>query len=309
VLCRGGMLTQGNTGACFALDAAAALLLVPLRNLFLRIRTLGGLLRSAFSRRRDPAQRRGWAAALPFVLAAVPFLCMAGALLCEADDGFSLLMDEWGNRLRPDFGPDFWVQAWLLAASLPVGAYLYGLVAGTARAGGPVRTMGELRARSEQCRRMPAAAGAIILSAFCALYLLFFAVQGSYLFGAFSGRMPADFSAARYARQGFYELCGILVLNFGLLTACARLCRQPLRRLALLRGLSLLLMGQSLLFCATVFSKICLYIAIFGFTPRRLLSAWAAAVLAVSTLIRPHRAVQKWVWFSAAGFAVLCFLY
>ena len=75
-------------------------------------------------------------------LAAVPFLCMAGALLCEADDGFSLLMDEWGNRLRPDFGPDFWVQAWLLAASLPVGAYLYGLVAGTARAGGPVRTMG-----------------------------------------------------------------------------------------------------------------------------------------------------------------------
>ena len=87
---------------------------------------------------------------------------------------------------------------------------------------------------------------------------------------------------------------------------------MPLRSNKLLRAFALILMAESLLLAVTAGSKLWLYIARFGFTPLRLLSSWAVVVLAagcvlaVATILRPCRAVQKWIWFAAGSFALLC---
>lgn len=314
VLCRAGLLTQRSTGAAFLWDAANALLFLPFSGLFLRARTLWAGIRCAAHRRRRPAGRQ-MGVTLLCLAAALPFLLWAARLLAGADETFGLLVEACADLFRLDLSERVWYQLRLLLWSLPAGAYFYGLVGGSARQISPRFELADLQRESERLRVAPRAAAVLILAAFCGLYTVFFGVQAGYLFGGFGGILPAGFSPAQYARQGFYELCCILVMNFGLLTACARLSACPVRRSPAVRRLCILLMAESLLFCGTVLAKIALYISIFGFTPRRLLAGWAvivfaaAAVLAISTLVRPHPAIRKLVWFAAASFVVLCFLY
>ena len=150
------------------------------------------------------------------------------------------------------------------------------------------------------------------MGAFLALYLLFFALQASYLLGGFAGRLPAGFTAAGYARQGFFQLCAIVVLNFGLLVLAAKLTRRPLRQSPALKALSLCLCGANLLFAAVSFSKLYLYISRFGLTPKRVLSSWFALVLAVLSvlaalsILRPFRAVRAGVLAFCGLFLLLC---
>ncbi len=311
VLCRSGCLTEGTTGPFFVLDALYAILIMPFAHFFLRIRTLGHGMGLLLTRRRTVNAKMFWVT-LCCVGAAVPFFLGAVSLLTQADSGFAALLQ--GIRFEWKFSTDLQSQIFLFLLSLPVGAYLYGLIGGCARREKSSAAGGELRRQGEGIRCIPKAADTVILAAFCLLYLLFFLVQAGYLFGAFAGKLPTGFTVAEYARQGFYQLCWILVMNFGLLTVCARMSAVPVRAAKAVRGLCLALMGASLLFCATAFSKLYLYIKCFSFTPRRLLSSWAVivfaagSILAVATLLKPNRAIQKLVWFAAASFTVLCFL-
>ncbi|MCI2046757.1 MAG: DUF4173 domain-containing protein [Faecalibacterium sp.] len=310
VLCRSGCLTENATGPFFALDALYAIVIMPFANFFLRIRTLARGLRLLFTRRRAVNTKTLWATLLCLAVA-VPFFFCAVNLLMQADSGFAALLE--GFRLDWRFSTRIENELAIFAFSLPVGAYLYGLIGGCARREKGNAAGQALRRQGEQMRCIPKTADTLILTAFCILYLLFFIVQAGYLFGAFAGKLPEGFTVAEYARQGFYQLCWILVMNFGLLTVCARLSAVPVRAAKAVRGLCLALMGASLLFSATAFSKIFLYIKYFSFTPRRLLSSWAVivfaagSILAIVTLLKPNRAIQKFVWFAAASFTVLCF--
>ncbi len=118
--------------------------------------------------------------------------------------------------------------------------------------------------------------------AFFALYLLFFGVQGEYLFGAFLGRLPQGFTVAEYARQGFFQLCLVMLLNFALLAGSMSFAEKTVKEHKLLRVASAALMGFSLLLWSTAAAKLGLYIVTFGFTPKRLLAAWALLVLLVA---------------------------
>jgi hypothetical protein len=311
-VCRAGLLTEGSSGPFFAWDSLYAILILPFSEFFLRIRTLWQALCSAAAHRKKWDSKTLWVTVL-CVAVAVPVFCCAVSLLMQADSGFAGLL----SGFRFDFRLSSEAENELIwfALSLPVGAFLYGLIGGCARRAAPPVKPQPAREDAEHLRFAPPLAGTLILAAFCLLYLLFFVVQARYLFGAFAGQLPAGFTVAEYARQGFYELCMILVLNFGILTVLARSCALPVRKCGAVLGLCIALMGSCLLFAATAFSKLMLYIHCFGFTPRRLLSSWAvivfaaAGILALSTLIKPHAAIRKLVWFAAASFLVLCFIW
>ena len=73
-----------------------------------------------------------------------------------------------------------------------------------------------------------------------------------------------------------------------------------------------ILMSQGLLAVFTAAARLWLYISRFGFTPKRLLGAWAVMVLAVGCVLamvnifRPRKVIGKWVLFAAGTFPVLC---
>lgn len=308
-LARTGMLAEGITGPLLPLDLVSAFVVLPFGQFFLRLRTLLagiGQLRP----RRGGLRRVGLVLLTLAVM--LPVWGMAIHLLSQADAGFALLtrdLTDWAARLLPQ--PDAFTLV-LLVLSLPVGAWLYGLVGGALRRTMPPVNGQAVRTGAEALRAAPCPAVAAALAGTCLLYVLFFAVQAGYLFGAFTGQLPAGFTAANYARQGFFELCQVCALNFALLAGAAKLSRAPLRTRPLLRGLATLLCAETFLFGLVAAAKLGIYIRRFGLTERRLFSAWAilmlllAAVLALASLHRAFAAMRVLALTCAVSFAAVC---
>ena len=309
LLCRSGRLSEGVSGHLLPYDALNAVIVFPFKHFFLRLRCLWhGLTGLLAGRARPKIGTVLWSGAA--VLAALVLLVKAVSLLMSADDGFDALLSDLAERLS--FETDFDVIR--LIFSLPVGAYVFGLLAGTARED-PERLRkngaaicGGLR----ELRRVREAVYLVMLGLFTLLYLAFFFLQGSYLFGAFTRTLPEGFVVAEYARRGFFELCRVMAVNFVLLWLVARTPTRPLSQSRPLRIASLLLLAESLLFAVIAASKLWLYIDCFGFTPRRLQSAWLIGVLlvgclcAIRSILTGKKSFRIWMVFSAVSLSLLC---
>lgn len=309
VLARTGSLTEGRTGPFLPLDGLRALVTVPFGNFFLRIRVLGRALidwlRGLAGRKKGSV----WAGVVTLCVAA-PVLALAAGLLSGADDAFGAALE---NFFRWFTLPEaVFTELMYFAVGLPVGAYLFGLAAGALKKAPDPARGASLRAEAEKLRLAPGGALALCLALLLALYVLFFSIQLNYLTGGFFGHLPEGFTAAEYARRGFFELCAVVVLNFSVLTAAAKTSRTPLRQSPVLKGLAAALCLSNLLFAAVGASKMFLYIRRFGFTPNRIVSGWFILVLAVLTVLalvsifRPFPVVRAAAAVFCAMFLALC---
>lgn len=315
VVCRSGLLTEGETSDFLPYDLLETFIILPFSNFFLRITTLFYGIYGLFSRSENSATRRRAAAVSAAVVVVVlPVFLMAGNLLGQADSLFAEIWASMGRFFTLRWSCPEWLPPQLLrlAFGIPVGAYLFGLVGGSFRREKPRLDRSAARQSLEKLRFAPEKTAAGVLCAFLALYLLFFGVQAQHLLGAFLGNVPGTLTASQYARQGFFQLCQVMGINFVLLGAVFLCSRSAVREHSLLRRLSMGLMVESIFLAVTAASKLVLYISRFGFTPLRLLSMWgilvlcAGAILAICSLRKPCKAMQKWVWFAAASFTLLC---
>ena len=307
VLSRSGRLSEGESGHLLPLDALNGFIIFPFKHFFLRVRSLWyGLTHLGRGEKRVKTETLVWSGAA--VLAAVLLFAKAVQLLMRADEGFGALLKDFANWFSFDF------DGIRLLFSLPVGAYVFGLLAGAAREdAGMLHERGSrLKAWLATLRRVPAPVFAVLMAAFALLYLAFFILQARYLFGAFTRTLPEGFVVAEYARQGFFELCRVMAVNFALLWLASRLPERPLREQTLLRVLAAVLLGESLLFAVIAASKLGLYIDCFGFTPLRLQSFWLVCVLAagcvcaLTTLFTGKKSFRAWMYFGAATLSLLC---
>ncbi|MBR3560020.1 MAG: DUF4173 domain-containing protein [Oscillospiraceae bacterium] len=281
VLSRSDTLLEGGSGHLLPLDALDGFVLFPFRHFFLRLRTIGFALSRLRGKRKKPeAETVVWSAVMS--AAALGLLVWAANLLISADSGFAALLSEVVRLFRFEWDIDVTEFTGRFLLSLPVGAYLYGLLGGARREDKAAlrRRSGAIAEQMEALRGVPERVWLVLMALFCALYALFFAVQGQYLFGAFAGAPAEGFSVAEYARQGFFELCKVMAVNFALLWLVTRSSREDVRRQKALRALCLTLLAESFLLAVVAFSKLALYISCFGFTPKRLQSTWLVCVLA-----------------------------
>lgn len=265
--------------------------------------------------RRAVRSRRNVVPAVLCLMGGVVLLFLAAKELAAADDAFADLLQSLVDALV--FWDSFSLD-WSVIVSLifmfPVGAFFYGLtVAGhAALAQTPRPPLQRYAAALVPLRQAPAGLLCGVLAAFAVLYLAFFGVQSGYLFGAFTGELPRGFTVAKYARQGFFELCRVMLLNFVLLVGADVVSLCPLRQHTGLKTGGAVLLVQSLLLWTTAASKLGLYIFTFGFTAKRLLAAWALLVLAVAGvrflagLWRRCSVLRPTVLVGAASFALLC---
>lgn len=307
VLSRSGRLSEGESGHLLPLDALNGFIIFPFKHFFLRVRSLWyGLTHLGRGEKRVKTETLVWSAAA--VLAAVLLFAKAVQLLMRADEGFGALLKDFASWFSFDF------DGIRLLFSLPVGAYVFGLLAGAAREDAElIRARGSrLKTWLATLRRVPAPVFAVLMAAFALLYLAFFILQARYLFGAFTRTLPEGFVVAEYARQGFFELCRVMAVNFALLWLASRLPSLSLREQTLLRVLAAVLLGESLLFAVIAASKLGLYIDCFGFTPLRLQSFWLVCVLAagcvcaLTTLFTGKKSFRAWMYFGAATLSLLC---
>jgi hypothetical protein len=134
-------------------------------------------------------------------------------------------------------------------------------------------------------------------------------MQGSYLWGAFAMKLPEGFTYSEYARKGFGEMCGVMVVNFILLwlsTRTAETYKTPVKIACTV------LNAESMIFALIAFLKIFMYIYQYGFTPLRLESIWAATVLFLAcvaagvNMLTEKKTARIWFYVSALSLAGLC---
>lgn len=199
----------------------------------------------------------------------VPVLAILLPLLKSADAAFSGLLEHlpdirWG---------EIFLTAVFAAMLLPV---LY------ARAVALMKEPKEIKRSACARRWLPGVTVTTVLTAVCIVYALYLLSQMAYFTDAFSGLLPKGFTAAQYARRGFFEMAAICCVNLGLIVL-ARALSGGLRGVSRLLCLFIGIVTLFLVFSAG--SRMWLYIQSFGLTRLRVLTSVIMVFAGLTTAV------------------------
>lgn len=301
----GGLLKEKRTSSWVLVDIWNGLLALPILNFLCHIRTIMQILRPR------SGGKQGRMILFGLVLS-LPVLCIIVPVLSRADQGFYHMVQSVFSFM--DGG--MFSFLFRTAASFLVGALMFG----TAFGGFYRRHIQDNLCRDwkdesgENFHMIPDTAVYTFALVICLVYLLFTGLQGRYLFSAFLGILPKIFTYAEYARQGFFELCGIAAFNGVLLLFMNFFSRTLRKENKILQRLNSCLAGLTILLILTAMSKMGMYIAAYGWTVKRILSSvfmiWMFLVYSmVIVLQKKEIPLIRWSVFAGAVlFSALCVL-
>jgi len=307
ILCATGLLIQGKTSDLLLLDSYNALLVIPFSNFGCQYKGLALLGNNKLTRGRQVFSIV-LGLSLSFIVAA-----MVLPLLMEADSGgFAKLINGILDGFR-GLGDKFWETFWQLILAVPIAAYIFGLVAGSAhKRGTGLFEKDSTLQKISGLRILPMTTVYILMGLLCTLYIVFIGSQFPYFFSAFVGQRPEGWQIySEYARSGFFELCRIAVINLFVLTAANIMSQKHSRDSMFLKLLNVLLAILTVVLIATAFSKMVLYIGAYGLSMRRLLPCVFMTFMAV--ICGGVIALQKWSFSITrlavgAGVVIFCML-
>ena len=287
ILCATGLLIMGKTSDLFLLDGLNAMFVIPFSNFGCQYKGLALLGSNKRARGKEL-----FSIALGLFLTFIVMI-MVFPLLMEADSGgFAKIVE--GISACFTFGAGFWETFWQLILAVPIAAYIFGLVAGSAHKRGTDSFEKDSTLKNISAFRvLPMTTVYILLGLLCILYIVFIGSQIPYFFSAFVGQRPEGWEIySEYARSGFFELCGIAAINLTVLTAANIMSHKQFRTSMVLKILNSLLAVLTLVLIATAFSKMALYIGAYGLSMRRLLPCVFMIFMAV--ICGGIIALQKW---------------
>ena len=310
VLCGTGHLLTESSSCLMPLDLVNGCIRIPFKNIFSRFFTLLEILTN---RKKEDSEEKPFVRTIGILavlgLFGIIFL-IALENLASMDKNF-LYLEQCIDEYLANLSISGFIAKFLV--SLPVGAFLFGLYQGATRMDQQEEKdyHERLTQDSLKFRFMPDLLLSFVIGAFILVYLAFFISQSGYMFSAFAGILPEKYTASEYAVSGFHELINVVILNF-LLLICVRLFGSHENRI--LRILSVIVMGESLIFSCISASKIILYMSRFGYTISRTLGLWgtivvfAGAICAIIYLLKEKRTFLPWLWFSAGSYVIMQFI-
>lgn len=272
---------QKKTGNYLPLDALNLLFVVPFANFGLAFRGMKGFAATDGQKRDSKTSLRRLLGVGLGLLICVPLVALLMPMLLAADGGnFASLTENLFVNIENGFiflFGEYWATPLLVILAVPVAMYLCGLIAGLCHrrhtTAFDIKKTGKVL---QDIRILPLSSAVTILAGVSVLYLVFVLTQASYFFSAFAGQRPEGYEVySLYAREGFFELCRIVGINLGLLCAVNTLSRVPRSQNGILRVFNIVLSSVTILLAITAFSKMALYIAVYGLTPKRVLTCVA----------------------------------
>lgn len=124
-----------------------------------------------------------------------------------------------------------------------------------------------------------------LLIAVCLLYFVYLLSQLAYFVGGFAGILPEGFTAAEYARRGFFEMAWLCAINLALMIFCIGLVDKTGQAPKSTRLLCLFVGCVTLFFVTAACAKMVLYIGLYGLTRLRVLTMVIMAFLAITTIL------------------------
>jgi hypothetical protein len=234
------------------------------------------LLFASVARRMEAKRRETLKAVLLGLAIAIPLLAVVVSLLASADGIFhqvlggipgwfaGLSLTESGIRLL-----------WTILMGLGLFGYVYGFIRpdrDEEETEPAVRDDRETRDGPLMDFGISPVTVATVLALVNVVYVLFVALQFSYLFGAWEGVLPEGVTYADYARKGFGELVAATALNYFLLLASLTAADGPAKGAARFnRWMLYLLVGCSCVMLYSAYSRLGLYEEAYGYTVLRFL--------------------------------------
>ena len=218
------------------------------------------------------------------ILICIPVAFVVITLLASADAAFDNLV----SILYDMFFGKIYSSVIKLFIAIPVWCYFFGLFYGNLRN----RSFNGITAESvEKVRKgmckMPKVTAYTVLTVINLIYILFFVSQSAYLFSGFSNLLPEEFTYSQYARKGFFELCVIAFINFGITYLSFVIVERNSegKRPKALTVQIMLLSVFTLLLIATALSKMAMYIDCYGLTRLRIYASWFMVMLFIMFII------------------------
>ena len=213
------------------------------------------------------------------LLLAIPVLLISGSLLASADQVFADLTSQLLTNLSLN---EFLTQLFLALILLPfIFSFLY---SGRTRQrfvdqdGSLFNRLGS----STKGFRIDKIILITFLTCINLLYILFAAIQVTYLTGAFQAILPDNLTYAEYARSGFFELAGVTFINLILVLIAIKGADRSGAAGKIVRFESLLLVAGSLVQWASAMFRMKMYIDAYGLSLQRF---WVTAFMLLQLVV------------------------
>lgn len=232
-----------------------------------------------------------------------PVVIIVLMMLASSDAGFESLLNEIAGIFTESFWEYFFKILLSLLLTFPLFNLLYNL---------RHQERSENKGFKDFLRSLSLldhVATASALTVFIVIYVFYIVLQAKYLFSALFGVLPESFTYAEYARRGFFELTGVVFINFCLIALAVVVTRRKNGALSAgCRIPALILAGCTLLLIVTAASKMLMYIGNYGLTPLRVYTSWFMLLMLVLMLFVAIKLVVPrfdFYRFSAVGSIIL----
>ena len=238
--------------------------------------------------RHEKKRKGNWRAILSTVIGMLIALLLAFAViqLLSFDENFKAFTEQIKSLFVWDFDRGFEVFVRMMFA-VPCGALLFGMVHAALKHKNPgFATENTVGVIADHIHIVPFVIVALPAALLIPIYGLFFFSQMPYYVSAFSHQLPAAYSAADYARNGFFELCGVASINAGLSMMLNLFTKHGGKATNVLRKIIIALLSlETLILIATALSKMFLYMERFDLTLTRLWPTFFLCFLAVGFFV------------------------
>ena len=264
-------------------------------------------------------QKKNPLGAIVFIFVMFILMIISASLMASIDEDIAYFFENFLGNLG-----DYLVEVNLyeifvrMIFAIPVCFYIYGLFSRTAKSNGENegKVAAWLNRMLDKGKTVSAVIVYIAAGTFVVAYILFFLKRLAYMLGGFTGTVPEGKLVAYYAREGFFELVGIMAVNMCVYLAIILFGKMKKDGKFALPGriLVTLLMSESIIFAVVAMSKLGLYYSIYGYTPKRILAMWGTLALgfaACLTIITVHRGKPHFragVIFSSVSYILICIL-
>lgn len=170
---------------------------------------------------------------------------------------------------------------------VPIGMYIFGLfISSVDNKGKEIITAEKCEKASEKMKVAPTVTTLAAVIPLLVVYVIFFISQWQYYISGFTGVLPESFSYAEYAREGFFQLCAVSVINLLVIISVVLLMSRGKKyHTEILKVLSVIYSVFTLILISTAIAKMVMYIDCYGLTQKRVYATWFMVVLAVVFVI------------------------
>lgn len=191
---------------------------------------------------------------------ALPLLFFITLLLVSADAVFADMLSRLMETLN------IWTTIEIVSLMVVIFFSSYAVLSALCRK--------EVKEQTEKKTKFDPVIAIVITSLLCLLYMAFSMIQILYLFIG-NMELPENYTYARYARQGFFQLLIVSIINFLIVLTVLYLFRES----KILRVILTMICGCTFIMILSSALRMMLYIQSYALTLLRLFVLWALAVI------------------------------